>query len=93
MKEELNIDIKNFNLIHTRYRIFEDWREYIDFYFEIINFEWRIEIWEPDKCTKILYKWLNEIKNINLLYHDKLALKKIEKNIYYSELFLKDCEY
>ena len=93
MKEELKIDVKEFNLVHTRYRIFEDWREYLDFYFEIINFEWNTQIWEPDKCSNILYKWLNELEDINLLFHDKLALDNIENDINFSELFLKDYEY
>jgi hypothetical protein len=41
MKEELTIEIyeKDTKLSHTVHRIFEDGREYFDFYFEISSFK------------------------------------------------------
>ena len=93
MKEELGINIIKYNLIHTVYRIFEDWREYIDFYFEIINYNWKIIIWEPDKCSELIYKDINNLDSINLLKHDEVALKNIKNNINFSEIFLKNNEY
>lgn len=95
MKEELTIDIleKNVSLKHTVHRTFEDWREYFDFYFEIYNFGWEIQIWEVDKCSDLTYKLINDLDSINLLNHDKKAIYNIEKWLGFSELYLKNNEY
>ena len=95
MKEELTIDIleKNTKLSHTVHRTFEDGREYFDFYFEIHNFDWEVQIWEEDKCTDLIYKSIDNIKDINLLQHDEIAINNISKGLQFSELYLKNSEY
>lgn len=95
MQEELTIHIKeeNVELKYTTHRKFEDGREYIDFYFEISDYEWEIQIWEPDKCSDIQYISFERLEDIKLLRHDYIALENIEWGVSFAELYLKDLEY
>ena len=93
MKEELDINVIKYELVHTTYRKLEDSREYIDFYFKVLEYTWEIKIWEPDKCSELIYKKIDNISNLKILKHDELALKNIKNNIIFSEIFLKDDEY
>jgi len=95
MKEELVIDIneKDVELIYTSHRLFEDWREYFDFYFEIDKYWWKITIWEPEKCDDLKYVSNNDFDLIKLLKHDLIALENIDNWIKFSDFMLKNNEY
>ncbi len=86
--EETDVELK-----HTVHRRFEDGREYFDFYFEVNSYTWKVQIWEPEKCSDVQFVSPNKLNEIKLLQHDKIALENIEKQIPFTELFLKNNQY
>lgn len=95
MQEELMINVleEDISLEYTSHRTLEDWREYFDFYFCINNYTWELTIWEPDKCSALVYRKQNAIEDLNVLRHDVIALDNIERWVLFAEVNLKDSEY
>ncbi len=87
MKEEINIDIKekNIKLVHICHRISQD-RVYFDLYLEIQDYSGIIKNNELNKCSEIKFINVDNIKNINLFWHDLSTLEKIKNKKYFSEI-------
>lgn len=81
MKEELCIDIKEEDTehVHTFHVTLQNWIEYLNLLFEIKDYEWKIQIWEPDKCESLWFYQLWELECLNLMKNDRVALENLAK--------------
>ena len=92
-KEELDIDIKDCEVVHISHRISKqekklDNREYFDVYVKVNKYSWEIKINEPEKCSELVFI---DIENIpenekKLFSYDLDIIKKIKKWDYFSEI-------
>ncbi len=85
-KEELGLIINqnNLDVVHVLHKRNIDGEETIDFFLNVSNWEGVPENTEPHKCENL--EWF-ELSNMpeNMVGCLKHVLKKLEKNIYYSE--------
>lgn len=84
--EETNIkiNIQDLKVVHIDHRISKDRREYIDIFFECLNWEGNPTIMEPIKHDKLEWFDLNSLPE-NVLGFVRNALEKSKENNFYSE--------
>lgn len=88
LKEELDIDAEDMNIVHISHRICAD-REYFDVYVEISAYSGMPRINEPDKCADLQYFGLEEIDD-RFVKYDADVIAMIRKGVFSSEIHMDD---
>lgn len=78
LEEELWIqthedDLKILHMAHT----FSVWRDYFNIYIEISKYSWILKNLEPEKCSQIVFKKFEDIKNDERFQYEVETLEKI----------------
>lgn len=86
LKEELNIEVndEDMNILHISHVICPD-RVYFNIYIEIIKYTWELKNLEPEKCSEIVFKDFEKIKNDKKFLYEVETLEKIFTWICFSE--------
>lgn len=78
LKEELNIEVseKDMNILHITHSVSPE-RVYFNIYIEILKYSWVLKNLETEKCSEIVFKNFDEIKNDEKYLYEVETLEKI----------------
>lgn len=86
LQEELNIKAKeeDLEILHISHVICPD-RVYFNIYIEVSKYNWEIKNLEPEKCSELVFKRYEEIKDNQAFKYEVETLENIFKWVKFSE--------
>jgi hypothetical protein len=72
------------NILHITHVVTQE-RVYFNIYIEILKYSWELKNLETEKCSEIVFKSINEIKNDEKYLYEVETLEKIFKWEKFSE--------
>ncbi len=88
-KEELDIEIKEEDIVDTFVvnRINKTLPPYYDVYFEIKNYQGKIKINEPNKCSELIWASPDNLPK-DMIKFEKIAIQNRKKGITFSTIYV-----